>query len=444
MACDSRRPVDRLPDGGRRVAHHEGRPAQGRDGHRVVLTIVESIELHDLATQDLGPLLGTTVADRQDRPRPDGSCFTASIAQIAVAGHDLIDVRQLDRFGLVIDEGHVAEVEQRVDDTHFVVGGLGEAQLFLVPEPRVGQIGLPVGEAAGGRCRQRTSLGVSARGRHGQGGFGQPAPLRAEPEGVPEPPQAAGDAQGEVRFARVDRPALGRPQVRDVRSDPVEDLGVPGRVQISDTRRGKGKERLGVTPSDIRLVAVVREAGQRERLDRAQHPEAGSATGFGDRDDQAPVGELEQVVQAVRCPSWVRPSPRPARGRSRRRRRPVRGAGAGDRDRAGRGSRPPPTRACVAGWVDPGHPGRAAAGGRRGGHAGRPAGAPRCGPPRARSRAGGRPAACRPPPRSGGPGRVPSRAGPPGPARRTDAGRRRPVTGQGTRARRRRAGEPGS
>ena len=141
---------DRQPGGGRRCRRRRTPPTPGwrrssRDtaGRRGVRTW----RCSRAGSRSLPRIGRSRWRDDAAAPcRPRGATL---VAEVAIARHDALDVRELDAFVVLVDERDMAHVEVRVGDAGLIVGGLGRIDLRLIVPSRGRRIGLPVREAPG-------------------------------------------------------------------------------------------------------------------------------------------------------------------------------------------------------------------------------------------------------------------------------------------------------
>ena len=235
----------------------------------------------------------------RDPSSPGGLRGAPFVVEVAIARHDRVDMGHHDLLVTVLREQDVADVEVRIRHTRLVARRLGDLDLCLVVSARRHRIGLPVGEAPGRGQSPRAVRSARWSSRHRQRLLGQLATLGDKPGGLPEAPQRGHQAQGQAALAGIDRPAHGRPKVGDLRRHAVQPFAMARRVELVANLRGQREERLGVAPANAGLDARAGQTVQGERLDRSQHPKASPPARRRHRDDQAVVGELEEVIEAV-------------------------------------------------------------------------------------------------------------------------------------------------
>src|SRR4029079_3600079 len=105
------------------VAHHECRPAQARDGHGVVLAVIEPLGVGYPSTYLFDRLFRSAVAQRQDAPVPGRTRRGSRIAEFAIPPRHLVDVCDLEWLLPRVDEQDVAYVEHPIGDARLVPDG---------------------------------------------------------------------------------------------------------------------------------------------------------------------------------------------------------------------------------------------------------------------------------------------------------------------------------
>ncbi len=200
-----------------------------------------------------------------------------------------------------LDEHDVAHVEHRVGDAGRVADRVGEVE----SAPGTRRVPSPGPPASRRGCRAPTPP-THGRGRRppapGQRerGLGQRSALGAEAERVPVAPQPAPRARARARPGRSRSPIAGRPAGsghpvrRRSRTAGCWDV-FKRRLLLGQERRGRPRH----VASRRGLVAVGREPAQGVGLDGPQHAEPRPAAAVGHGDDEAPVGELEDVLESV-------------------------------------------------------------------------------------------------------------------------------------------------
>ena len=280
-----------------------GRPAKARDGHRVILPVIEPVGRDHGLSHVCGRLFRSAIAHRKDPARPRGSGLRARITELMEPPFDVFHVGEKDGSSSG-SMNRTTHVEQAIGDARLVPDSGRKVDLLLVPDPRGGRVGLPVGQASEGGCRPCASDRHTCGARKGKCALGQSPALGTGPNAF-QKRQRSRESEGDVAFVVVDRPALGRLQVGDVRSDAIEDgrvREVPSPDSLVDE---EGEHSLRVSTPRRRLVAVDREAPRAVGLDRPQQtessppPEAETARRGSCR--QAPARRRGGRSPPVRC-----------------------------------------------------------------------------------------------------------------------------------------------
>ena len=162
-------------------------------------------------------------------------------------------------------EAAQAEVVQGVGDPRLVAGDPPEGEALGVVGDDVGELALPPGDPAGGLEGAGGEARVVARAGQREHGIGPPARLGQVAPLLPEAPERAHEAEGDLGERPLRRVGQGGPEVLVLALEPFEPppLVVAGQVRLGGL--GEVEVGAGVALADRIRLARARSAARAHR-----------------------------------------------------------------------------------------------------------------------------------------------------------------------------------